>query len=140
MRPRIFLDTNVMLDFLDERQPFYIHAAQIMSLSDQKKIELIVSPISYTTIDYLLSKKNPNKLVREKLRDFKILATIGSINEQTIEKALISKFRDFEDAVQYYCALDANCETIITRDSKHFKESILPAITPKEYLASISKP
>ncbi|MCE7057923.1 PIN domain-containing protein [Algoriphagus sp. AGSA1] len=134
---RIFLDTNVILDLLGERVPFYDAIAKVVTLADQKRIKIIVSPFSFTTIDYVLSKYEASDSVLKKLRMFKILCEVCAVDEDIIEKGLNSGFKDFEDAVQYYSAVQANCSIIITRNGKDYKNSTLPVMTAEEYLSSI---
>jgi predicted nucleic acid-binding protein len=134
---RIFLDTNVILDLLGERVPFFDSIAKVATLADQKKLTIIVSPLSFTTIDYVLNKYESSESVLIKLRKFKIICEVCELNEETIDKALNSNFKDFEDAVQYFTALQSNCSIIITRNGKDFKNSTIPIMTAKEYLSSI---
>jgi predicted nucleic acid-binding protein len=134
---RIFLDTNVILDLLGERVPFFDSIAKVATLADQKKLTLMVSPLSFTTIDYVLNKYETSKSVLNKLRKFKIICEVCEVNEETIDKALNSSFKDFEDAVQYFSALQSNCSMIITRNGKDFKHSTIPIMTAEEYLSSI---
>lgn len=134
---RIFLDTNVILDLLGERVPFFDSIAKVATLADQKKITIIVSPLSFTTIDYVLNKYESSEAVLNKLRKFKIICEVCEVNEETIDKALNSNFKDFEDAVQYFTALQSNCSIIITRNGKDFKNSTIPIMTAEEYLSSI---
>jgi predicted nucleic acid-binding protein len=134
---RIFLDTNVILDLLGERVPFYDSIAKVATLADQKKLAIIVSPLSFTTIDYVLNKYESSKSVLNKLRKFKIICEVCEVNEETIDKALNSNFKDFEDAVQYFTAIQSNCSIIITRNGKDFKNSTIPIMTAEEYLSSI---
>lgn len=135
---KLFLDTNVMLDLLAQRVPFYDSVARIATLADQKKLILVASPISFTTVDYVLRKFESAEIVMNKLRRFRIICEVGSIDEETTEKALNSDFEDFEDAVQYFCALQADCSVIITRNGNNFKNSNLPIMTSEEYLSSIA--
>ena len=134
---RIFLDTNVILDLLGERVPFFDSIAKVATLADQKKLTLIVSPLSFTTIDYVLNNYETSESVLNKLRKFKIICEVCEVNEETIDKALNSSFKDFEDAVQYFSALQSNCSMIITRNGKDFKHSTIPIMTAEEYLSSI---
>jgi predicted nucleic acid-binding protein len=134
---RIFLETNVILDLLGTRVPFYDSIAMVATLADQKKITLIVSPLSFTTINYVLNKFETAESVLNTLRKFKIICEVSEVNEETIDKALNSNFKDFEDAVQYYTALQSNCSIIVTRNGKDFKHSIIPIMTAGEYLSSI---
>jgi predicted nucleic acid-binding protein len=134
---RIFLDTNIILDLLAERDPFYDSISKLATLADQKKLTLVASPLSFTTVDYVLSKHESSKSVLAKLRKFKILCEVCEVNEIIIEKALNSDFLDFEDATQYFSALQSNCIIIITRNGKDFKNSTIPVMTSDEYLNSL---
>ncbi len=134
---RLFLDTDIILDLLSQRDPFYESVAKVATLADRRELVLVASPISFTTVDYVLSKFESTELVLNKLRRFKILCEVGSIDQETIEKALNSDFADFEDAVQYFCAVQADCSVIITRNRKDFRQSILPIMTAAEFLSSI---
>jgi predicted nucleic acid-binding protein len=134
---RIFLDTNVILDLLGERVPFFDSIAKVATLADQKKLTIIVSPLSFTTIDYVLNKYESSEAVLNKLRKFKIICEVCEVNEETIDKALNSSFKDFEDAVQYFTALQSNCSVILTRNGRDFKHSTIPIMTAEEYLSSI---
>lgn len=137
MSRRIFLDTNVILDLLGERKPFYDSIAKVATLAEKQQLTMVTSPISFTTVNYFLSKLETAEIAREKLRRFKILCEVCSINESTVEKSLNSSMKDFEDAIQHFCALESACEIIITRDSKDFKESLLPIMSADEFLRSL---
>lgn len=132
----IFIDTNIMLDLLGERIPFYEEAAQLATQADLKNIILVVSPISFATVNYFLAKFQNALIAKEKLRKFKIICEVCALHDSIIDKALNSNFNDFEDALQYYSAVDAGCEIIITRNGKDFKNSLLPVMTANEYLKS----
>lgn len=137
MKKRLFIDTNIMLDLLSKREPFYQFAGQLATLADERQVIMIVSPLSFATINYLLSKYESPTAAMEKLRKFKIISEICRIDEAIVEKGLHSNFSDFEDALQYYSAIAANCEIIITRNGKDFKNSSIPIMTAEEYLISV---
>ncbi len=137
MKDRIFLDTNVVLDLLGEREPYYNSAAKITTLADKGEIDLIVSALTYSTVYYLLSRAEDKKLVKEKLRKFKVIAETSDLTDKIVDKGLSSNFSDFEDSLQYYCAIKMDCKILITRNSKDFKESEIPVLTPDEYLNSL---
>lgn len=134
---RLFLDTNVVLDLLDERLPFYESIAKIAALGDLGRVTLIASSLSYATVNYVLAKLIGADSSKDKLRKFKVISEISGVDETIVEKGLNSTFSDFEDSLQYYCALQAKCSIIITRNGKDFKTSKLPVMTAGEYLASI---
>ena len=137
MMQRVYLDTNVILDLLGEREPFYHSMAQIATLADQKKLQIVVSPISFATANYFLSKFEGSSVAKDKLRKFKVLCEIATIHETIIEKGLNGNFDDFEDALQYFCAVDAACTVIITRNAKDFKLALLPVMSADEFINSI---
>lgn len=139
MKTRLFLDTNVMLDFLGERHPFYDSIAKIATLADKGQTTIIVSALSYSTVSYFLTKYENKEIAKEKLRKFKIISEICDLNEQIIEKGLNSDFSDFEDSLQYYSAVSSDCNILITRNGKDFKSSSIPVMTAEEYLRSINK-
>jgi len=134
---KLFLDTNVMLDLLGERDPFYVSAAKIATLADRNKLKIFVSALSYATISYFLTKYYGHEKTIEKLRRFKVISEICELDTLIIEKGLNSGFTDFEDSLQYYSALRKECDIIITRNGKDFKKSKIPVMTPNEFLNSI---
>jgi len=137
MKNRLFIDTNVMLDLLGERVPYYDSIAKIATLADKGKVKMIVSALSYATVFYLLSKFEEINKVKDKLRKFKVISEISDLDSKVIEKGLSSNFVDFEDSLQYYCAMKADCNILITRNGKDFKSSEIPVMTAEEYLLSI---
>lgn len=137
MKDKLFLDTNVVIDLLGEREPFYDSIAKIATLADRGKIQLIVSALTYSTVYYMLSRFEDKVIVKEKIRKFKVIAGTSDLTDTIIDKGLSSKFRDFEDSLQYYCAVEADCSMLITRNGRDFKESELPVMTPYEYLKSL---
>lgn len=138
MKNKLFFDTNVMLDLLGERIPFYDSVAKIATLADNGDINIVVSALSYATVNYFLVKFENAEKAKEKLRKFKIISNISGVDELIIEKGLNSSFKDFEDSLQYFSALKSKCNIFITRNAKDFKESDIPVMTAEEYLVSIS--
>lgn len=138
MKKRLFLDTNVILDLLGERDPFYDSIAKVASLADKEELILVVSPISFATLNYFISKFESSQIAQVKLRKFKIICEICKLDEYIIEKGLNSDFKDFEDALQYFSATASDCDIIITRNGKDFKKSLLPVMSAEEFLRSIN--
>jgi len=136
---KIFLDTNIILDLLAYRMPFYTDAAELFSLADKKKLTLSISSLCLADIHYILSKQNSGMEVRKILRNFKVLVNVLSLDDKITDLALNSEFRDFEDAIQYYTAIENEQELIITRNQADFKDSKLPIMTAGEFLKSIKK-
>ena len=137
---KLLIDTNIVLDLLSERQPFYSSAATLFSLADKHKVKLAVSSLTFANTNYVLSKLKSPKQAREILRRFKTLVIVLSLNDKITELALNDEgFLDFEDGLQYYSALEHNLNVIITRNLKDFKHSKIPVMTADEYLTSQEK-
>ena len=133
----IFLDTNIVIDFLGERDDFYLSTAKILTLADKKIIKVYTSPPTIANTFYILSKTEHQKKVLAKLRKFKLVCNISTMNDEVIEKAINSNFKDFEDSMQYFSAIATNCEIIITRNEKDFKNALIPVLNPESYLSAL---
>jgi predicted nucleic acid-binding protein len=137
---RLLIDTNIVIDLLAKREEFYPEAATLFSLADQKLITLTTSSLTFANTNYILSKLKNAKEARAILRKFKVLIETLSLDDKIVELALSdAKFTDFEDGLQYYTAIENNVEIIITRNKKDFKNSTIPLMTAKEYLAKITR-
>jgi len=136
---KILLDTNIIIDFLGERKGFYDSAAKIITLADKKKIKIYVSAVSMATAYYVLAKYENRKAALEKVRKFKVLCEISSTNNEVFEKVLNAPFDDFEDALQYFSAVEDNCDLIVTRNEKDFKTALIPVMNPESYLQTLKQ-
>jgi len=135
---RVLIDTNVALDLLARREPFYPHAAKIFSLGDTGRISLFVSSLTIVNTNYVLTKLNGANSAREIIRRFRVLVDVLSLSDKVIDLALNDlSFKDFEDAVQYYSAIESNVNIIVTRDQKGFVSSRISVMSPYEYLTSL---
>lgn len=134
---KVFLDTNIIIDFLGEREGFYKYSAKILTLADQKKIKVYTSPSSISNVFYVLAKYENSKTALEKIRKFKLLCSMSVMDDEVVEKAINSDFKDFEDAMQYFSALASNCNIIITRNEKDFKNAMIPVMNAESYLLSL---
>jgi Predicted nucleic acid-binding protein, contains PIN domain len=134
---RIFLDTNIVIDFLGEREPFYESVAKILTLADHKKIEIFTSPTTISTTHYILTKFEGSKIALEKIRKFRLLCGVSTMDNEVIDKAISSNFKDFEDAMQYFSAIATNCDLIITRNEKDFKSALIPILNCESYLQTL---
>jgi predicted nucleic acid-binding protein len=133
---KLFLDTNIILDLLSNRMPFYTEAAELFSLADKKEIKLSISSLCLADTHYILSKQNPDLEVRKILRKFKVLVNVLPLDNKIADLALNSEFRDFEDAIQYYTAIENDQDIIITRNQHDFRDSKIPIMTAGEFIKS----
>ena len=131
---RIFLDTNIVIDYLAKREPFAEDAYQLFSKGKAGKYKLCISSLSFTTIFYVLKKICEHGKLMELLEKLQSLSEVLPVNAEIIQSAIESDFTDFEDAVQYYSATAADCQVIITRNAKDFITANIPVYTPAEFL------
>ena len=135
---KLLIDTNIVLDLLARREPFYSSAAQVFTLADKHMVTLTVSSLTFSNTNYVLTRLKSSKEAREILRKFKILVRILSLNEKIVDLALNDEgFEDFEDGLQYHTAVENSQDIIITRDLKDFKQAKIPVMTAEEYLTSL---
>ena len=133
---RILVDTNAVIDLLAKRQGFYLEAAELFSMADKKELELVVSSLTIANTNYVLSKQKSPKEAKEILRKFKVLVEVINLDDKIIELALSdNEFSGFEDGLQYYSALEDGVDIILSRNKQDFKNSKIPVLTAKEYLA-----
>lgn len=133
---RLLIDTNIVIDLLSKREEFYDEAADLFSRADKKELELTISSLTFANTNYVLSKIKSHKEARQILRKFKVLVEVLSLDDKITDLALSDEgFHDFEDGLQYYSAMENEIEVIITRNKKDFKNSKIPVLTAKEFLA-----
>ncbi len=131
---KILIDTNICLDFITGRRPFFSDAKQLFEKLENSSLTAFASPDSFSNIFYILRKDYQQRKIIVKLKELRKLIFVGILSEKIIDLALDSGWKDFEDALQYYCAKENNCNAIITRNNKDFSKSALPVFTPLEFL------
>lgn len=130
----VFVDTNVIIDLLAKREPFYIDAQDLFTMSDKKEIQLCISSLSFANAYYSIVKHHKDVDAKKYMSKFKVLVSVLPLDDKAIDLALTSDFSDFEDGLQYFVAMDNEADVIITRNKKDFKSSTIPVLTAKEYL------
>ena len=134
----IFADTNILIDLLADRKPFSTFAAGIFDLSRKGKLMIYVSAVSYNNIYYILRQSKSNLVTISLLDEMCDMTEIADVTKNIIKKSLKSDFKDFEDAIQYNCALSlSKVDFIVTRDTKDFKKSTLSVMTPEEAVSLV---
>ena len=132
---KVLIDTDVILDFFFDRQPFSEHAAKVFSLCELKLIQGFVTPVIYSNVYYLLRQTSKHEKVIEKLNQLFTITDVLIMDKNVVVQALNSKFKDFEDALQNYAAGNSGAiNAILTRNIKDFKNSDIGVLTPEYYL------
>jgi predicted nucleic acid-binding protein len=134
MSKPVFIDTNVILDVLGNREPFYQDSASVLALSLNGECEGFVSAITFNNIFYLLRRTYGPDAARKKLAYLRDVCSVIALDQKILNLAIDSDMPDFEDAIQYFSALHVHAEFIVTRNKKHFAHSEIPVLEPGEYL------
>ena len=135
---KIFIDTNIVIDLLSRRNPFFEEAASLFSLADKKQIELSVSSLTISNTNYILLRQTNSKETKSVLRKLRLIVEILPIDDKVIGLALNDDtFTDFEDGLQHFTAIENNQDIIITRNLKDFKNSKMPVMTARQFLEII---
>ena len=133
---KIFLGTNIKVDYLACRKDFLEDTALIIEMIRQNFIQASISSLTVINCAYVMRKYYDKKKVLDDISKLLEYIDVTSIDEATINKALKQDPTDFEDAVQYFSSLESNPDLIITRDKKGFNGSSIPFMDAKKFLQS----
>ena len=134
---KVFVDTNVLLDVLARREPFYSNAARIWSLAERGRIEALISVISFNNVYYIVRRASNRKSAKRSLHLMRGIFTPVPLSVQILNQAIDAGYDDFEDAIQFHSAIHANADCLIRRDGEHFPATDLPVLSPAAFLASL---
>ena len=134
---RVLFDLNIILDVLQQREPFYEISAQLLAYAETGKINGFIAPHSPTTLFYLIEKNQSSAHAKVTITSLLQVLEVASIDQSTIEQALSLPYRDFEDAVQMMAAVQCKAEYLVTRNAKDFQPAPLSVIQPSELIALI---
>jgi predicted nucleic acid-binding protein len=132
---RVFIDTNLLYDFLYTRTPHYAYIEQLFELGRQKKVQLVLSCLSIASAQCSLKKVLSVAKIRAWLADICSLCELAAVTDRVVMGALAAlKFEDLEAAMQYVSAVESGADAIVTRNEKDFKSSQLPVMNAQEFL------
>jgi predicted nucleic acid-binding protein len=135
---RVLVDSDVVLDFLDKREPFAIEAALLFNAGRTGMLQLNVSALCLSNIYYLLRKRQGHEGALQKLQLLLKFSDVLTVDKGVVIDAMHSKFSDFEDGIQHFSALKSNVvDVIVTRNTKDYRHSELPVMAPKELLQAL---
>ena len=135
-KDRIFLDTDVALDHLADRQPFAEYAHRLLALAENDELTVCVSSLSFSNLYYILRKLKGHADALALLGQLKLLVQVSAVSESEIQSALSSQFKDFEDAIQHFSAKsEGGVSAIVTRNKADYSASEIAVLSPEEYLA-----
>ncbi|MDX2272785.1 MAG: PIN domain-containing protein [Cyanobacteriota bacterium] len=129
---RVLIDTNVVLDFLQEREPFVKNAARLFERIDAGEIEGFIAATTITNIYYIVRRAAGRAVAQDAVTQVLSDLNICTVDLEVLEQALALDFEDFEDAVQYACAVAYGVDAIVTRDTTGFTNSEVPVVLPED--------
>ncbi|MFM7194453.1 MAG: type II toxin-antitoxin system VapC family toxin [Bacteroidota bacterium] len=136
MMDRVFVDTDIVLDLLMARPPHYVYAADLFSYSDLGHLDIFVSVLTFSNVNYILSRQFSALQARRILFKFKALVGVLPVTDKTIQSALASDFSDVEDAIQYFSAVENGLDILLTRNLKDYRKAEITILTAQEFLKS----
>ena len=131
---RIFIDTNIIIDVLMQRDG-YLSSAMVLALSKKENVSLFVSVLTMANVAYILRKSLRGEEFYKGMKKLSDFLNVADTTNGHFASALELQEKDFEDALQYYCAESNQCEVIVTRNKKDFAFSSIRVVTPEELLA-----
>jgi predicted nucleic acid-binding protein len=135
-KDKVFLDTDVTLDHLADRQPFAEYAHRLFALAETGELIVCLSSLSFSNLYYILRKLKGHDDALALLRKLKLLVRVSAVTGAEIESALASSFKDFEDAIQHSAAkTEGGVSAIVTRNKADYSASELPVLSSEEILA-----
>jgi len=135
---KVFLDSDVLLDYLTGRNPFLNEIKIIIDKGIRKEIKLYTSSLIIANIHYFIAKTENSKQAIFKIDKLTSFIKVLSVGEPEILESVKSKFKDFEDCIQNSCATNNKMDLLVTRNIKDFKLSKLPILTPKELIVKLN--
>ena len=132
---KLLIDTNVVLDVLLRREPFFRTAAEVLSLTQRDEVREYVSASAITDIYYIANKQLKDRAaVRDLLERLLKIVSVAAVSEQEIRNALNLTWADFEDSVQYSVALLNEMDGIVTRNPDDYQEANMRIWLPEQVL------
>jgi predicted nucleic acid-binding protein len=132
----VFLDSDIVLDFYVQREPHHEIALRLFTHLKRAKIRCFTSAVVMANAYYILTKIENTKYALDKMRKLRKFTSIAPLNESIIDAALSFPFKDFEDSIQFQCAIQNGIETIITRNTRDYPKDQLKVADPGQYLSA----
>ncbi len=132
----VFVDTNILLDVLARREPFYAESAQVWTLAETGRVAGFTSALSLPNLFYILRRSDGPKAARRALSILRDIFQLVPLDRQIVDQAIDSQIKDFEDAIQFFSAIRAGASSLITRNPRDFPRETIGIQTPVEFLAA----
>jgi len=139
MNKKLFIDSDIILDVVAQRDVFYEPAAEILDLGYEKKLDLYTTAVVLANVFYVIRKKYGMEKSREQIKKLRLIMKILPVTEKTVDEVLNSRIGDFEDGLQYFSAKENKIPVILTRNIKDYKEKDVVVHTAEEYIKMLDQ-
>jgi predicted nucleic acid-binding protein len=136
---KAYIDCNILLDWLLDREPFSFYSAKIIELTETKKIHGLVSPLTLANTYYIISTELNKKIADAFIQDSLQIFYVPGVSLKNVKDAVTNKFKDFEDDIHSSIAAENNVDFLITRNKKDFKTDKFKVLDAEEFLRIIEK-
>ncbi len=133
----LFCDSDILLDLLLKRDPFYYYVQALLIESEKQDLILNTSALAIANVNYILCKEIGAPEARKKIRNLTRIIKILPFESSAVELAIDSRFLDLEDAFQYFIAKKNDCDIILTRNIKDYKQATIPVLTADQFLRTL---
>lgn len=135
---KVFIDTNVLIDVVEQRKPFFLYCANILELAVANRIEVYATALTFVNTIHIARKSLGTDTVIGKLEALRRYIHISPMTEKEMNNAFNLPCKDMEDSLQYCSAISAGCNILVTRNTKDFpKSDICDILTPQEFLNTL---
>lgn len=138
MNPKVFVDSDIILDLILGRHPFIVEAKRLFVLIETGKVTACTTPVVFANIFHILRKEYPAETIKTILKNLRQLIAIIAVDESCLDKALSSPLSDFEDALQYHAALASGIGCILTRNISDYRPAAIPVMTAGDFLVQFA--
>jgi len=132
----VFLDTDVVLDFYIRRQPHHNTALKLFTVLKRTKTKCYTSAVVIANAYYVMAKAKDRDYALDRIRKLRNLVTVAPVVESTIDAAIASPYKDFEDSIQFHCAIQNKIDTFITRNIRHYPKGQVRVADPSQFLSA----
>jgi len=134
---KAFVDSDILLDLLLNREPFFIYSRTLLTDDIKKIIGLNTSALILANVHYIISKNLNKSAAITSIKYIMDLINVLPFEASHINSAIIANHADFEDSIQYYIARENKCDLIVSRNIKHYKKFDIPVLNAEEFLRKI---
>ena len=132
----VLVDTNIVLDVLARREPFYADSARVWTLAETSQVAGFVSTLSLPNLFYLLRRTKGARTARKAIGILRDIFSLVALDAQIANQAIDADIKDFEDAIQFFSAVRIGAAVLITRNPRDFPKGEVAIQTPVEFLAT----